>query len=120
MSKGTNSSQKFSAAFKRQVVLESVAPGANIAALCRKHGISSSRIYAWRKDERFQTDVIKDLGFTLVDIADDGSEGVAGGSEVAPCRGGQIEITLENGRRLSIWHNGDVGFVLELARGLAA
>jgi len=31
-----------------------------------------------------------------------------------------IEITLENGRKLSISESVDAGFVLELARGLAA
>ncbi len=32
----------------------------------------------------------------------------------------QIEITLENGRKLSVSGGVDAGFVLELARGLAA
>jgi transposase len=32
----------------------------------------------------------------------------------------RIEITLENGRKLSISNGVDAGFVLELARGLAA
>ena len=33
---------------------------------------------------------------------------------------GRIEITLENGCRISIRDDVDAGFVLELARGLAA
>ena len=32
----------------------------------------------------------------------------------------RIEITLENGRKLSVSDGVDAGFVLELARGLAA
>jgi len=31
-----------------------------------------------------------------------------------------LEITLENGRKLSVSNGVDAGFVLELARGLAA
>ncbi len=41
--------------------------------------------------------------------------------DVAPTRSdARIEITLENGRMLSISDGVDAGFVLELARGLAA
>ena len=37
-----------------------------------------------------------------------------------PISSAQIEITLENGRKLSVSDGVDAGFVLELARGLAA
>jgi|TARA_B110000971_G_C19620463_1_gene324525 transposase len=37
-----------------------------------------------------------------------------------PTSSAQIEITLENGRKLSVSDGVDAGFVLELARGLAA
>jgi transposase len=41
-------------------------------------------------------------------------EGIA-----APRSEARIEITLENGRRISVSDAVDAGFVLELARGLA-
>ena len=37
-----------------------------------------------------------------------------------PTRPSHIEITLENGRKLSVSDGVDAAFVLELARGLAA
>jgi transposase len=41
--------------------------------------------------------------------------------DIAPPRSdARIEITLENGRRISVSDGVDAGFVLELARGLAA
>ena len=40
--------------------------------------------------------------------------------EARPTASSRIEITLENGRKLSVSDGVDAGFVLELARGLAA
>jgi transposase len=34
---------------KRQIVAESLVPGASAAAVARKHGISSGQFYAWRQ-----------------------------------------------------------------------
>ena len=42
------------------------------------------------------------------------------GTTASRSPGPQIEITLENGRKLSVSDDVDAGFVLELARGLAA
>ena len=36
---------------KAGIVLESLAPGVNVAELCRRHQVSASQVYGWR--ERF-------------------------------------------------------------------
>ena len=106
--------------FKRKLVAESSADGVSVPMVAKKHGVGTNRIYAWRSDGRFQLDDIEVTAFMPVEIAD-GNEGAAPVlPEFKPTLAVQIEITLENGRKLSISDGVDAGFVLELARGLAA
>ena len=108
---------KYTECFKRQLVAESRAAGVTVPMVANKHGVPTSRIYSWRGDARFQPTEIVMPAFTPVEVtdADEQPEVV----EHAPPEL-RIEITLENGRKLSISDGVDASFVLELARGLAA
>ncbi|MGB0969188.1 MAG: transposase, partial [Halocynthiibacter sp.] len=86
----TRPSPKHSDAFKRQLVAESLMPGATVPEVAKRHGVPGGQIYTWRNDERFQPSVVDDTGFTPVCVSADQS---------ALSR---IEITLENGRKLSM------------------
>ena len=82
----------------------------------KQHGVPTSRIYSWRGDARFQPSDIETPGFTSIEVTDAPTlDGIA-----PPHSEARIEITLENGRRISVSAGVDAGFVLELARGLAA
>ncbi len=107
---------KYPDAFKRQLVTESYVVGATVPMVSKQHGVPTSRIYSWRGDARFQPTDVKTADFMPVEMTD-----VPALEDIAPPRtDARIEITLENGRRLSISDGVDAGFVLELARGLAA
>ena len=107
---------KYTDAFKRQLVAESYGVGVTVPMVSKQHGVPTSRIYSWRGDVRFQTSEVETPDFTPVEVAD-----VPVVEDVAPpLSDARIEITLENGRKLSISDGADAGFVLELARGLAA
>jgi transposase len=112
---------KYTDDFKRKLVAQSSADGVSVPMVAKKHGVPENRIYAWRSDERFQPDDDTDApAFTPVeivdvDIADRPASFVP---SILPVP--HIEITLENGRKLSVSDGVDAGFVLELARGLAA
>lgn len=108
---------KYTEGFKKQLVAESRADGVTVPMVANKHDVPTSRIYSWRGDARFQPTAIIPPAFTLVEVTDavEPPEVV----EHAP-PDPRIEITLENGRKLSISDGVDAGFVLELARGLAA
>ena len=41
--------RQWTAEQKTQVVLESLAPGANLAELCRRHQVCASQVYTWRE-----------------------------------------------------------------------
>ena len=107
---------KYTDAFKRQMVAESHAAGATVPLVSKQHGVPASRIYSWRGDARFQPSEVETPVFVAVEVSDASKLNAIDHLLPEP----RIEITLENGRKLSISNGVDVGFVLELARGLAA
>ena len=108
---------KYTDAFKQKLVAESRAEGVTVPMVATKHGVPTSCIYSWRGDPRFQPPNVDTPEFTPVEItqAAEPFEVV----EPTPAEP-RIEITLENGRKLSVHDGVDAGFVLELARGLTA
>lgn len=104
--------------FKRRLVAESRVKGATVPMVSKRHGVSVGQIYAWRGDARFQPDGSTTDAFTSVEVTDEADAPAPPRSVTLPAP--RIEITLENGRRLSVSDGVDAGFVLELARGLAA
>lgn len=116
---------KYTDGFKRELVAESQADGVTVPMVSKRHGVPTSRIYSWRGDARFQSDGSALDAFTPVEFADVLGEAVALPEHDMPSRievtpAPRVEITLENGRRLSVTDGVDAGFVLELACGLAA
>ena len=107
---------KYTDAFKRQLVAESHSIGATVPMVSKQHGVPTSRIYSWRGDARFQPSEVETPGFVAVEVSDAPKQYAI--DHLLP--EARIEITLENGCKLSISDGVDAGFVLELARGLAA
>ena len=117
-------SSKYSDVFKRQLVEESHAAGVSVPMVAKKHSVGTNQIYAWRGDARFQPDAPEDAAFMPVEVRNSDADVAPGLPEAQPTRiptrPSQIEITLENGCKLSVSDGVDAAFVLELARGLAA
>jgi transposase len=114
---------KYTDGFKKQLVGESCAAGGSVPIVGKRHAVPTSRIYSWRSDPRFQPDDTETSTFTPVDIIhEDDLDANAALRCITPepQAASQIEITLENGRILRLSDTADAGFVLELARGLAA
>lgn len=108
---------KYTDTFKKQLVEESRADGVTVPMVAKQHGVPTNRIYSWRGDPRFQPTEIILPAFTPIEITDvDDQPQVAVHLAPEP----RIEITLENGRKISISNGVNASFVLELARGLAA
>ena len=111
---------KYTDDFKRRLVAESQGDGVSVPMVSRRHDVPPRRIYAWRGDARFQPDASGDTGFIPVEVANSDTDVSSVLPEAQLTTSPQIEITLENGRKLSVSGGVDAGFVLELARGLAA
>lgn len=107
---------KYTDAFKSQLVAESRAAGTTVPMVAKQHEVPTGRIYSWRGDVRFQPATLEAPDFTPVEIADTPDLNAVDHLRPEP----RIEITLKNGHKISISAGVDAGFVLELARGLAA
>ena len=102
---------------------ESHGDGVSVLTVSRRHGVLTNRIYAWRGDARLLPAASDDAGFISVEISGgdhDAAVQPAAQPTSISTSSARIEITLENGRKLSVSDGVDAGFVLELARGLAA
>ncbi len=93
---------------KRRIVAEANQLGANKSAIARRHGISDSQLYAWRK-------VFGDKanGHFLAVVTDDAPAGKDDGSS------GSIYIVLTNGHRLTVSGAVDPSYVTHILRALA-
>ena len=112
---------KYTDDFKRKLVAESSADGVSVPMVAQRHGVPENRIYAWRGDPRLQPDDDTDApAFTPVEIVDVDIADTPASFAPSIIPVPHVEITLENGRKLSVSDGVDAGFVLELARGLAA
>ena len=83
--------RQWSIAEKRRIVAEATQPGAVKIAVARRHGISESRLYAWRKalGNEPHTHFLPVVADHSVPGKDDGSTG-------------SIDIALSNGHRLIV------------------
>ena len=119
--RGRGRSGQYSDAFKTRLVAESREEGSSVPQVSRRHGVSTNRIYTWRQDERFRGNPVAEVGFVPVTVEAEAASVVTPASgPIGSSSSPRIEITLENGRRLSVCDGVDPGFVLALARGLAA
>jgi transposase len=88
--------RKWSLADKRAVVAE--AETASASSVARRHGISASLVFRWRRQLRDQTSASPAMGFVpllLPQPAEAASAAIAPG-------GGVIEIVLAEGRRVRV------------------
>jgi transposase len=115
--------RRYSSAFKRKVVKESLVPGASVSVVARRHDINSNIVFRWRKEFRdgklgkvLSKKGLAEAGFIEVDLVGDAS-GVRllpaprepGGESVkaaGPAAGGKtpglIEIETAGGVKLRL------------------
>ncbi len=103
---------KYTEDFKRKLVAESSADGVSVPMVAQRHGVPENRIYAWRGDPRYQPDETDAPAFTPVEIADAEIVDTPASSGTSILPAAHIEITLENGRKLSI-SNTDVAIIVQ-------
>lgn len=79
----------WSASQKRSIVAETHAPGANVSAIARRHGVAQSLIYQWRK-------IFNPSGASpaFLPVA------IAAPAPIEPANSSMIEVVLANGLRV--------------------
>lgn len=104
--------RSYTKAFKRRVVAETLAPGASVAAVARRHDLNANMVFMWRRDPRFGPGRGAAV-FLPVEVS-------APAIAVGDAGDGRIEIALASGHRLTLSGAFNVDVVLRLAKGLAA
>ena len=84
------------AAFRAQVVTDSLAAGARVRDVARRHGICTSLVYRWRRAAGVTQESTPTLRLVPVRITEDVAP-LSPASTSAPCRPGLIEIELAGG-----------------------
>ena len=83
-------------ALKRQIVAESLAPGASASVVARRHDVNTNQLFRWRRDWREGLLGTADADERLVPVA------IAGREASTSAGSGAIEIELAHGARVRV------------------
>jgi transposase len=107
--------RRWSEADKRRLVAETLAPGATVKGVARRHGVNTSQLFTWRKQLRVGIELAV-AGFVAVEITPATPPSVA---DAVPALSGLIEIELAGGDRVRISGAPDPAVVAAALRTLA-
>lgn len=114
--------RRWSEADKRQLVADTFGPGATVHGVARRHGVSPSQLFAWRKLYRVGAGIERAVpaspgvpGFAAIEIAPATPPCV---DDAVPAPSGLIEIELAGGDRVRISGAPDPGVVAAALRAL--
>ena len=100
---------------KRWIVDESLADGASIAEVARRHDLNANQLFTWRRQFGVEPGERKDLAPLLpVTIA---PETAAEDSD--PASRGQMEIVLTEGDRILVWSDVETAALTRVLKALA-
>ena len=116
---GVERRRRWSRDDKMRIIEETLAPGAVVTEIARRHGIATSLVFTWRRRARLAT--VASAGPRLVPVQVAAAESVrsiqAPAAIPARKRRGVIEIELGGGKRVSVDENVDadaLGRVLDV------
>jgi transposase len=107
---GPERRRRWSGAEKASIVAELSRPGARGAEIARRHGVSRSLLYAWRKAMRDDEHATAEMRFAPVVVA-------APQVPIAPAGGGVIEIA-SNGTRVRLPETTSAATVVAVIKAL--
>jgi transposase len=92
---GATKRREYSEALKRQMVAETLAPGASVSIVARRHDVNSNQLFRWRR-QLLPKAVVASGAVVPVEIAPDG------GQPRRTDREGVIEIAFGCGARVRL------------------
>ncbi|MEI8180855.1 transposase [Aestuariivirga sp.] len=96
---GTLNRRRYELSFKRQMVAETFAEGATIAAVARRHGLNANLLFNWRRDRRFNGLDGKAPKLLAVEIAPDA---IATGGHAVSLQAAPRQIDIEVGGKVRV------------------
>jgi transposase-like protein len=104
--------RKWSPDERQRIVEASWKPGASVDAAARKHGVSASQIYQWRKRHRKQAQSCKPAALLPVEVVE--------GIQTAPAaKENEFRVIEARGTRVTLNGNVDAGLIRILLECLA-
>jgi transposase len=117
---GVERRRRWSRDDKTRIIEETLAPGAVVTEIARRHGIATSLVFTWRRRARLAT--VASAGPRLVPVQVATAESVQSieAPAVIPARKRRavIEIELGDGKRVSVDENVDAEALGQLGRVL--
>ena len=96
---------------KMRIIEETLAPGAVVSEIARRHGIATSLVFTWRRRARLATAASAGprlFPVQLATVAAESARSIEAPAAMPPRqRCGVIEIELGNGKRVSVDENVD-------------
>jgi transposase len=104
---GVERRRRWSREDKARIIEETLAPGAKVSEVARRHGISASLVFTWRRQSRANhVPAAVVPRFATVRIAEPSTEAATSTTSEQPRaaggRSGLIEISLGGGRRVRV------------------
>jgi transposase len=104
---GVERRRRWSREDKARIIEETLAPGAKVSEVARRHGISASLVFTWRRQSRANhVPAAVVPRFAAVRIAERSTEAATSTTSEQPRatggRSGLIEISLGGGRRVRV------------------
>jgi transposase len=105
---GVERRRRWSREDKARIIEETLAPGARVSEIARRHGISASLVFTWRRQSRTNQELAPVVPrFAAVRIADASTEAANSAPSGQPragsgARSGLIDIHLGGGRRVRV------------------
>ena len=105
---GMERRRRWSREDKDRIVEETLAPGAKVSEVARRHGLAASLVFTWRRQLRAHHETAPVAPrFAAVRIADASTEAANSATSPQPragsgSRNGLIEISLGGGRRVRV------------------
>ena len=101
---------------KRQIVEESLEPGASIAEVARRHDLNANQLFAWRRQMGIRSSASDVLTSILpVTIESEPSTPENGGFVTTS----QMEIVLAEGDRIIVWSHVEVAALSRVLKALS-
>ena len=115
---GVERRRRWSRDDKMRIIEETLAPGAVVTEIARRHGIATSLVFTWRRRARLATVASAGLRLVPVQVAAESVRSIQAPAAIsARKRRGVIEIEFGDGKRVSVDENVDadaLGRVLDV------
>lgn len=97
------------------MVQETLAPGASVATIARRHGVNANQLFSWRRQYRrgvlelvdaptSEESALIPIAVAPIDTVQERSIDIASASQNT----GRIDIEFSGGRRVSVWGQADL------------